>query len=90
MDQVVRRIYRCRAARAGAPREVYGGAKTSVAIYYVDHRTKTFKLGHYYPNGADVFPDPESGEAALPDSRAVLGVAIASAKKSKPERIRAA
>lgn len=41
----------------------YGGAKTFVAIYYVDHRTKTFKLGRYHPDGADAFPDPESGEA---------------------------
>jgi len=40
----------------------YGGAKTFIAIYYVNYRTKTFKLGRYHPDGADAFPDPESGE----------------------------
>lgn len=40
----------------------YGGAKTFIAIYYVNHRTKTFKLGRYHPDGAVAFPDPESGE----------------------------
>lgn len=40
----------------------YGGAKTFIAIYYVNHRTKTFKLGRYHPDGADEFPDHESGE----------------------------
>jgi integrase len=40
----------------------YGGAKSFVVVHYVNQKAKTFKLARYHPDGADVFPDPESGE----------------------------
>ena len=39
----------------------YGGAKTFAVVHYVNQKAKTFKLGRYHPDGADAFPDPESG-----------------------------
>jgi integrase len=50
---------------AGLPglmlRVSYGGSKTFVCVHYVGQKTKTFKIGRYHPDGADEFPDPESG-----------------------------
>ena len=51
---------------AGLPglmlRVSYGGTKTFDCVHYVNQKTKTFKLGRYHADGADAFPDPESGE----------------------------
>src|ERR1700694_4196025 len=51
---------------AGLPRLVlrvsYGASKTWLGVHYFDKKAKWFKLGRYHPDGADAFPDPESGE----------------------------
>jgi integrase len=51
---------------AGLPglvlRVSYGGAKTWLAIHYFEKKAKWFKLGRHHSDGADAFPDPESGQ----------------------------
>jgi integrase len=51
---------------AGLPglvlRVSYGGAKTWLAVHYIEKKAKWFKLGRYHSDGADAFPDPESGQ----------------------------
>ncbi|MBR0852150.1 tyrosine-type recombinase/integrase [Bradyrhizobium diazoefficiens] len=51
---------------AGLPglvlRVSYGGAKTWLAVHYVEKKAKWFKLGRYHSEGANNFPDPESGQ----------------------------
>jgi integrase len=38
----------------------YGGAKTFNVVHYPNQKPQYFKLGRYHPDGADVFPDPDS------------------------------
>jgi integrase len=39
----------------------YGGAKTFNVVHYPNKKPQYFKLGRYHPDGADAFPDPDSG-----------------------------